>query len=809
MHGEEKQDSTLGRAASLISWFKKQRFLRSLSEDDFRDRVVRPLFLRRGLKDGRDLCGPDEEGKDAVFLAPDPLGGDDVVVLQTKKGNLTLASTARDNLNNAVAQLRTALETPVVFLNKQKRLPSKVILCASGKINDPARKYIADQLKTPTLRFSDAAELIPQIDEHYPELWLDIDAEVLPYMRALRRAIEDASDNVAIAEMIPGTTGAATDSLFVELYLWRNVISVRKRHGQIESVPDLIEIPTTGILNKPERLVLILGEAGAGKSTAVRRLAYVLARRAMSADENILIPVLLRATDIARGSDESLIDAAVEEAQKVSGSSKPPFRSEDTQAGRLILLIDALDEVSDDEARKRVLRTIAIFNGRYPRCMVVLTSREYAFVKNLHELAGYVKYRVQQFSLRQAKQLCERIERKGGLPVDSSKELVRRLEQIHGMELNPLLVTVFAATTEDARRDIPANITELFKKFTEVMLGRWDASKGLSHQYQAPLKDFLLSKVAFEMHSARITALSVDEFRSRIANELQSRGHTADIDQLLDEILNRSGLLRVVGDNVEFRHLLIQEFFAGRGIQSEELLDVLICDDWWRRAVVFYFGDRPGSTAALARIRAVIGAHSVTERFTAAGTLGLALQACYLAPLADKLDGIVEVMEHLAELKDDVIEEIAGAPRFPLSRFLTYYLLGRDSVALAALGGAAPSIVKKWNVSELSSAQKEARDFWSIVGLLEIGEVVEGEKLIKAFHPSDTRLLLALNLGCYLIQHVRVSSDAQRKSAKRICERIDPSVLPLRKQVFEEYKSHLLEIRRGEITGIPEQEEPS
>lgn len=34
----------------MISRFKKERFLLSMSEDDFRDKVVRPLFLRQGLR---------------------------------------------------------------------------------------------------------------------------------------------------------------------------------------------------------------------------------------------------------------------------------------------------------------------------------------------------------------------------------------------------------------------------------------------------------------------------------------------------------------------------------------------------------------------------------------------------------------------------------------------------------------------------------------------------------------------------------------------------------------------------------------
>lgn len=79
-----------------ISRFKKDRFLKSLTEDEFRDRAVRPLMLRSGYKDGRDLCGPNEHGKDALFSSIDQLGISTIIAVQTKRGNLNLAGTTQD-----------------------------------------------------------------------------------------------------------------------------------------------------------------------------------------------------------------------------------------------------------------------------------------------------------------------------------------------------------------------------------------------------------------------------------------------------------------------------------------------------------------------------------------------------------------------------------------------------------------------------------------------------------------------------------------------------------------------------------------
>ncbi len=85
-----------------------------------------------------------------------------------------------------------------------------------------------------------------------------------------------------------------------------------------------------------------------------------------------------------------------------------------------------------------------------------------------------------------------------------------------------------------------------------------------------------------------------------IEDELVRRGHYEDVANILDEIFQRSGIFRVMGNHFEFRHHLLQEFFAGRGISDPDTVHQLIHDDWWKRALVFYFGERADSISLLA-----------------------------------------------------------------------------------------------------------------------------------------------------------------------------------------------------------------
>ena len=134
------------RAILNIPRAEKLRRLSAMDESEFRDRIVRPLFFARGYKDGRDLHGTHEEGKDILFEENDKLGEMKIICVQTKKGNINLSAAPARNIETAITQLRTALNSRITRLeDRQRYYPDDVFLCASGKINTPARNHIAEE----------------------------------------------------------------------------------------------------------------------------------------------------------------------------------------------------------------------------------------------------------------------------------------------------------------------------------------------------------------------------------------------------------------------------------------------------------------------------------------------------------------------------------------------------------------------------------------------------------------------------------------------------------------------------------------
>lgn len=790
-----------------ISWEKKLAHLRELSEDDFRDNVIRPLFQRRGLKHLRDTCGPEEEGKDAIFEGTDSLARRLIYAIQTKKGNINKASKSVDNLLTAVTQLKTAIESDIYLTSTKQRVrPNCVILCASGEINQAARTHVHDNIKDSRLAFMDANDLIPLIDEHFSEFWLGIDAKLLPYLRALRRDLLAAGDTVVTVDLGSPTKGTApiTDDAYVTLFVHRITEEVEKKHGQVSRRAKFDQIPIASLLNRVERLVWMRGEGGSGKTTSLRRLAIELI------DANIRdisrkrpIPVLLSAVRVATFV-EPLAVQALAETQSLAAASDAALSTEELHSGRLVLLIDALDEVQDPDLRREALAKILQFHEQYPRCCVILTSRDYSSIKAIPEIQRFEKYEIDSLDLRQASKIVDRLATGRKLNKEDANEMLRRMQEVHGISLSPMLVTIFVATSDFQRRDIPPNITEIFAKYSELLLGRWDEKKGLSQQYEAKLKDAVLCAVAHEMHRYYVREISLNEFRALAIEYLKKRGYEKSAEDIVTEITSRSNLVRIEGDSVVFRHHILQEFFAGRGVDDSAQLAGVVADEWWRKPIVFHFGDRPKNVTSMAPLQAAANSLAHAERFEAGVTIGLSTQACYLSETAEKQSVVKWVIQTLAA----ALPSYAALPprlsqKFPLHSFLFGYLSGRDAVACDCVSDIFKEIIaaeRKFSADEEPEKEAWEREaFWAAVGLMEAGHAEDVVTFARRFRPTDNRLLLALHLGAFFISHHRISPPAQKRAAEEIAHRISGKIEYLIKDMSKEMRGYLLEMRDGQV----------
>jgi len=745
--------------------------------------VIEALFLRLGYKVRGEISTPKNS---LIFQGVD--GFDEIELIGVCGRTVAIRNTAaaEELVSNFISDVRALFSLRPSIETTGSRALHRVFavstVAISASVRDALQAEFAGRLTV--WQYDDLVRLI---DKHLPQLWRRVDAHTHSY---LARIAEELSADSFHPQSLALTRNeaflnASIDDRYIEVTGYRHIVKPRTRNGQTVLEQDIEEVPIIQLRTRNERLISLLGDAGSGKSTAVRRMAYLMARQSM--DDEIIagIPVLLRATEIIERDCATLVECA---RGLIKGApDRLPFTEEDLSAGKVHFFIDGLDEVSGDDLRAKVIRYATSFNRAYPQCQVVLATRNYSSIRELPEFHQFTAFNISEMSVAQAENLVKKLLK--GAKTEDVEPLLRdvfgRLQEVHGVQLSPLLVAVFVATTDSERTDVPANITEMFKKWAELMLGRWDWSKGLDKQYQAQLKDYIVQHIAFKMHTENDRRISEADFQSTVREYLNERGLGADLPQVLDELLGRSGLFKRSAGIIEFRHHMIQEFFAGRSIPDEDFISKVIGQEWWRMPIVFYFGSRPDNAKGLKDSLRRAGSLDHEDALAASITIGLALQASYLTKMPEKQDVFQDVLRGLADGEADFTQSASDGGRLPYLGTAYYYLACRDSVALGPLRQFAEDIY----FTDQGEGSHDTVQFWTIIGLLETYQLEQASRLIKKFRPKDLRLLVGIDMACGLRR------DSEKKIAKRIRQDLDERIGNVRRYLYKEIQTTFSEIR--------------
>ena len=772
---------------ALISRLAKGRYLLKLSEDDFRDQVVRPILLLRGYKDGRDLCGPTEQGKDAIFYDTDKLGSLNLLAIQTKKGSANLAAKAATNIVDLVAQLRTAASTSYVLLqpHKLKMKPTQVMLAVSGKINDAARRHLESEVHDTSLVFRDADDLIPWIDAMLPQLWLDIDSNVSTYYAAVEKQLIGGDGPFArqFLPVDPSLSKACFHESCVSVHVRRSAAVIERKKSSSKRNDDA-SFPLHALQSKPYKRVLLLGEGGAGKTIGLVQTVYRAAKLGLEGEKMASIPILAKATDLAASIPSELSAYLEEVSRKMTVQKKPVFGLSDLVSGRVCVFIDGFDEVGDQKARVAIAKLTSDFSDRFPKCMVVISARPYEYLAEIDELRNFERFNIVPINWRQAEQIVDLVKHKKEISSEKTREALSRLGQIQGFNLNPLMVSVFAATADFDLQDVPPNITELFKRFTEQMLGRWDEQRGLKTLHRPLVKDFALCVLALEMHIRRCTTISRAEAVEIISTKLAETGNKEDANGLLTEVLDRSGLFRDFGSEIGFRHHMFQEFFAGRGMNSAEMVGQYISDPWWRRSIVFRYGENPRNAIELEQHIAASSSKQASEQFGVSCTAGLALQACYLSPVIDKVRIWKQMVERLVYLRDPFLKDNDPHGRLPILSSLGYLLMLRDSLSLSNIAEYDNDLLS-WIESQSAEQRQQLFAMYKFalmrIGRFDLLSTADIKELV-----NDPVHCIAVVLEFAEAESVRPLSSKQKDHAASIRIPVDAQISKTTKVLLEE-----------------------
>ncbi|MEE4357640.1 MAG: SUMF1/EgtB/PvdO family nonheme iron enzyme [Desulfococcaceae bacterium] len=381
---------------------------------------------------------------------------------------------------------------------------------------------------------------------------------------------------------------------------------------------DEISLPDAFVKSEGKKRtgIVILGDPGSGKTTHLKRLLLYCVREG---PEKLglppdMIPVFLPLREL--GDTENGLKVFIQEQLDKSYLDTPKgFGKRLMERGKLLFLLDGLDEVPEAAYRAKVSRWIEDHRRVNQTCRFVVTSRFAGYTPEAQLDESFLVMHILPLNEEKAGQFIHNWYRivEGELLTDAAQarilagekagELIARLSEpdfrsrkVFFMTRNPLLLANLCLVHR-ARGNLPHTRALLYEECIDVLLERWRAGAGIQTRISAQTGRKVLQPAAYWMHQeeerTRATASElapvIDPVLKRVG---WSHGSGAEF---LKAVRDESGLLTGWDqEHYGFMHLGFQEYLAAREIQNRVLEDDSVLaelaahfgESWWQEVIL-------------------------------------------------------------------------------------------------------------------------------------------------------------------------------------------------------------------------------
>jgi CRP-like cAMP-binding protein/cytochrome c-type biogenesis protein CcmH/NrfG/GTPase SAR1 family protein len=381
-------------------------------------------------------------------------------------------------------------------------------------------------------------------------------------------------------------------------------------------------IDVLDLIGNNQRLV-VLGEAGAGKTTVLRRALLDLTgegeQQLRRPGGRAVIPFFVKLNLLTpdRQVEELILDTlhayglyefeSTSDLQALLDRRHP----ERYPVSGFVFLLDGLNEIPGGEVSRRILNQFIRRYYKDNRFIIACRTEDYSSIQEfravaLQPLGG------QDIETYLVKYLGEEQGRRVAVEIHGDAQLLE-------LGQNPLALYMFAQIAKTEPGVLPKNRGVLFRRFTDNLLERtdtewWKIFGRSKARVPLELRRRVLSWLGLMMHEQQVRTYPRQGWEKLIKRGLnryqqlqaeqgdrsraQARGEYLPMSaqDVFEEVIY-SGLLRLTGDRgrVEFLHNAVQEFFAALSLRGherdiEEYLQT--ARDWhhWQGVLVLLFG---------------------------------------------------------------------------------------------------------------------------------------------------------------------------------------------------------------------------
>jgi energy-coupling factor transporter ATP-binding protein EcfA2 len=485
------------------------------------------------------------------------------------------------NFSDVERQIAECLTIPRFFRDgKEEIYISEVRVVVTKNITGGAQKKIRANFKSSKIEFISGKRLEELIDEYLPIFWTDLSLQVSDYLKTLEEKTRELDQSLNLFDF-------ADNDLYIEQDIYERVeLDYRQLKSRRKSKNKKVNINRE---IEKEKLILIEGGMGAGKSKLLRQLVLNYSKPDVFKETN-LFPIFITFRQLSDDFDANL-DALIQ-------SKLPPQLQEAISDCTYIILIDGLDEkkFTQDEQlatlekiKQQVLET--------PNIKAVITTRRLSALEKAHDINRQIaRYDLRPLTLNKTiefiQALCSRLNVKNRIIEDLKKSpLFRELPR------SPIAAILLAKLLNENSEELPSNLTELYSKYSELMLGRWDVKKGLhqSGKEYETLNNVVMQLARYSIEN-EIDIFSVSDAKNILNSYLDKRNLELDSGELFDNLITRSEIIVADSDQLtlKFKHRTFAEFFYAKSLLKEEdfTIDERAFEFYWMNTYFFHLGIR-------------------------------------------------------------------------------------------------------------------------------------------------------------------------------------------------------------------------
>ncbi|MFG6105414.1 NACHT domain-containing protein [Leptothoe sp. EHU-05/26/07-4] len=354
---------------------------------------------------------------------------------------------------------------------------------------------------------------------------------------------------------------------------------------------------------KEKQYLMVLGGPGIGKSTFLRKLGLEALKGQEGQLKSNQIPVFLELKTF-RNESIDLVGEIAKEFEICGFPDTEAFTAESLKQGKLLLLLDGLDEVPTLNMN-RVIEQIEAFATQYDKNTFVTSCRTAAYHSSFNQfsdvtIADFDDEQIEQFIYRWFSSELDQ-------EADTANHYWEQLQEPENqaakeLAQTPLLLT-FLCLVYERKQMLPNQRSTLYESALDLLLSEWSAQKRLKldsiyQGFHPKLEKDLLSEIAYTSFEEDRLFFSKTEITDCITTYLAD---TLDAPEYLDgpavlqAIEVQQGILVERATNIySFSHLTLQEYLTALYVVNNrlilELVNQHLIDQRWREVFLLVIG---------------------------------------------------------------------------------------------------------------------------------------------------------------------------------------------------------------------------